>query len=115
MSLSGERGRLLPRRCTHAAAEGGSGARRRSAGSVGRGLRADALGGGVGDPPAATPRPAARPSASAPPAATPAPGATAPALWALVEQHPGVLLGAMGLLAAAFVAVAAALWRMGRR
>ena len=76
---------------------------------------ADALDGRVVDPPAATPRPEDSPSASAPPAATPAPGANAPALWALVEQHPGVLLGAMGLLAAAFVAVAAALWRMGRR
>ena len=45
MSLSGERGRLLPRRFTHAAAEGGSGARRRSVVAVGRGLCADSLSG----------------------------------------------------------------------
>ena len=36
-------------------------------------------------------------------------------LWAAVRRDPGLLLGAMGLLAAAFLAVAAALWRLRDR
>ena len=35
-------------------------------------------------------------------------------LWAAARQNPGLLLAAMGLLAAAFLATAAALWRMSR-
>lgn len=80
---------------------------------------AAALDGAVVDPPAATPAPGSESSAAgqqdAPPAATPAPEEDAAGPWALVQRHPGVLLGAMGVLAAAFVAVLAALWRISRR
>lgn len=47
--------------------------------------------------------------------ATPAPSPGQTGLWAMVQQHPGILPAVMGVLAAAFVATAAALWRMRRR
>lgn len=74
--------------------------------------------GAVVDPPAPTPAPDSAGSApgqeTAPPEATPAPE-EAEGLWAAVQQHPGILLAAMGMLAAAFLATVAVLWRMRRR
>lgn len=70
-------------------------------------LAAD-LDGAVVTPPAPTPGPEASPAPTPVPESPEAAG-----LWAAVRQHPGLLLAAMGLLAAAFLAVAAALWRMG--
>lgn len=80
-------------------------------------LTAD-LDGAVVDPPAATPAPDSGSSAAgqetAPPEATPVPE-EAEGLWAAVQRQPGILLAAMGVLAAAFAAVLAALWRISRR
>lgn len=80
-------------------------------------LAAD-LDGAVVDPPAATPAPNSGSSAAgqetAPPEATPAPD-EAEGLWAAVQRQPGILLAAMGVLAAALAAVLVLLWRISRR
>ena len=80
-------------------------------------LAAD-LDGAVVDPPAATPAPDSGSSAAgqetAPPEATPVPE-EAEGLWAAVQRQPGILLAAMGVLAAALVAVLVLLWRISRR
>lgn len=73
-------------------------------------LAAD-LDGAVVAPPAPTPGPEATPA----PTPVPQEQEAEAGLWAAVRRDPGLLLGAMGLLAAAFLAVAAALWRLRDR
>ena len=68
------------------------------------------LGGAAVDPPAPTPGPGATPA----PTSAPQEQQAEAGLWAAARQNPGLLLAAMGLLAAAFLATAAALWRMSR-
>lgn len=77
-------------------------------------LAAD-LGGAVVEPPAPTPAPEATSAPGFEATPTPVPQDAAPGLWAAVRQRPGLLLAAMGLLGAAFLAVLAALWRISRR
>ena len=48
------------------------------------------------------------------PEATPVPEEAA-GLWAAVQRQPGILLAAMGVLAAALAAVLVLLWRISRR